>query len=138
MFSSITEDNMEQPKASSLSKAQGYVLIVLVCIVIGLLAWNTFKSAPKYAYKVISVQAQFNKGGTESSLNQKNASDLNSTSINLKDEELSLLGNEGWELVGTFLELETTHPNFGSSEYVTGLQPNIRPQKVVLLFKKQL
>lgn len=127
-----------QPQASFLSKAQGYILIGLVCVAVGLLAWSIFKPAPKYAYKVVSVQAQFNNRATDNVINQKNAADLGSTSVNLKDEELSVLGNEGWELVGTFLELETTHPNYGNSEYVTGLQPNIRPQKAVLLFKKLL
>lgn len=131
MFSNNPTNEMAQSKTSFLNTAQGYILIALACVIIGLLAWNTFKSKPKYTYKVINVQAQFNKGTATDA-------DLNTTSVNLKDEELSLLGNDGWELVGTFLEVETTHPNYGKSEYVTGLQPNIRPQKAVLLFKKQL
>ena len=31
---------------------------------------------------------------------------------------------------------ETPHPNFGNSDYVTGLQPNMRPGSVTLLFKR--
>jgi hypothetical protein len=33
--------------------------------------------------------------------------------------------------------METAHPNFGNSEYVTGLQPNIRPQRVVLVLRRR-
>jgi hypothetical protein len=50
---------------------------------------------------------------------------------------LDRLGSEGWELVGVFLEHETAHPNFGSEGLVTGLQPNVRPQKLVCIFKRQ-
>ncbi len=131
MFSNNPSNDMAQSNNSFLNTAQGYILIGLACVIIGLLAWNTVKSKPKFTYKVINVQAQFDKGKTTNS-------DLNTTSVNLKDEELSLLGNDGWELVGTFLEEETTHPNYGNSSYVTGLQPNIRPQRAVMIFKKQL
>ena len=138
LFSTYSENKTMKTENSFLNTAQGYILIGLICVIIFLLSWNIFKSPPKYSYKVLSVQAQFNTPPTGSSVSQPKNADLSSTSVNLKDEELSILGNEGWELVGTFLEEETTHPNYGSSEYVTGLQPNIRPQRVVMIFKKPL
>lgn len=49
---------------------------------------------------------------------------------------LNGLGNEGWEVVGVVSTLETVHPNFGNSDYVTGLQPNTRTREVVLLLKR--
>lgn len=54
------------------------------------------------------------------------------------DDSLNQLGKEGWELVSTYLEMETAWPNFGKDEFVTGIQPNIRPQRLVLVFKRQL
>lgn len=50
--------------------------------------------------------------------------------------KLNELGAEGWELVTSYLEMETAYPNFGSSNYVVGLQPNVRPQRVVMIFKR--
>jgi len=42
------------------------------------------------------------------------------------------------ELVDSYLEMETVHPNFGDSRYVTGLQPNVRPQRLVLIFERPI
>ncbi|MDV6373662.1 hypothetical protein [Deinococcus arenicola] len=58
--------------------------------------------------------------------------------IELDDAQLAALGLQGWELVSTITELETTHTNFGNSQYVTGLQPNIRADRAVLVFKRLL
>lgn len=115
-----------------MNKMQGYVLIALSALILVILVVNITKSAPKYQYKVVSVQAQFKKGAGLVN------SDLGPTQIGVQDEELSLLGKDGWELVDTMVEVETTHPNFGNSEYVTGLQPNIRPQRAVMIFRKAL
>ena len=59
-------------------------------------------------------------------------------SINPSEESLNKLGIEGWELVTSYLEMETAWVNFGNNEYVTGLQPNVRPQRVVFVFKRKL
>jgi hypothetical protein len=39
-------------------------------------------------------------------------------------------------LATSYLEMETSHPNFGNDTYVTGLQANIRPQRAILIFKR--
>lgn len=59
-------------------------------------------------------------------------------SVTPDKDELSKFGAEGWELVSTYLEMETAWTNFGNEDYVTGLQPNVRPQRVVFLFKRRL
>ena len=59
------------------------------------------------------------------------------TTIRLESEHMAKLGAQGWELVSSSLEHETAYPNFGRSEYVTGLQPNVRPQAMLLVFKRQ-
>ena len=56
--------------------------------------------------------------------------------INVSDVQLNALGLQGWELAGSYLEMETAFPNFGNSDYVTGLRDNIRPQRLVLILKR--
>jgi len=46
--------------------------------------------------------------------------------------------NSGWELAGTAMEIETAYPNFGKDEYVTGLRENIRPQALLVVFRKAI
>lgn len=51
-------------------------------------------------------------------------------------DDLLTLGQEGWELAGCYLEMETAFPNFGDEDYVTGIRDNVRPQRLVLIFKR--
>ena len=111
-----------------ISKIQGYFLIGLLCVGIAIEAWSTFKPHPKFEYKLISFLAESNE--------RTGSGALKYASVNVDQAQLQSLGGEGWELVDSFLEMETAFPNFGSSEYVTGLQPNVRPQRAVLLFKR--
>jgi hypothetical protein len=46
--------------------------------------------------------------------------------------------NSGWEFAGTAMEIETAYPNFGKDEYVTGLRENIRPQALLIVFRKAI
>ena len=46
------------------------------------------------------------------------------------------MGNDGWELVSTFTEVATAFPNFGNSEYVTGIRENVRTSVVNFVFKR--
>ena len=44
---------------------------------------------------------------------------------------LNKMGKDGWELVSTYTEIATAFPNFGNSEYVTGIMPakvDIKPE----------
>ncbi len=49
---------------------------------------------------------------------------------------LNKMGIEGWELVSTYTEIGTSFPNFGNSEYVTGLRTNTRTVVVNFVFKR--
>lgn len=51
---------------------------------------------------------------------------------------LDKYGKEEWELVDTYLEMETVRTNYGNDKYVTGLQPNVRTQILVMIFKRPL
>lgn len=50
---------------------------------------------------------------------------------------LNKMGEEGWELVSTYTEIATVFPNFGNSEYVSGIRDNTRTCVVNFVFKKQ-
>jgi hypothetical protein len=82
-------------------------------------------SASAWEYKTIEVDAH-------------SAGDSSTRKVNLDLPELQTLGAEGWEVSGLWLEQETVHPNFGKTEYVTGLQPNVRPSRLVVLLKRPL
>lgn len=85
----------------------------------------------KWEYKTVTVapSTKNNRIGT-------GAGDFNV--IEQSEEQLNELGGEGWELVSSYLEMETSYANFGNQKYTSGLQPNVRPQDVVLLFKRPI
>lgn len=49
---------------------------------------------------------------------------------------LNKMGKEGWELVSTYTETGTSFPNFGNSEYVTGIRDNTRTVVINFVFKR--
>lgn len=84
----------------------------------------------KWEYKVVPINSEgHDRTGSEAG---------KFSSITPSDEMLNKLGADGWELSTSYLEMETAWFNFGKDEYVTGLQPNIRPQRVVFVFKRRL
>jgi hypothetical protein len=117
------------PQENVMTKSQGHVLIGLLFVGLLLLSWSTFKPHAKYEYKVISFLTESNDRTGDGA--------LKFASVKIDEAQIASMGVEGWDLVDSFLEMETAYPNFGKSEYVTGLQPNIRPQRVVLIFKRQ-
>jgi hypothetical protein len=58
------------------------------------------------------------------------------TAVFIEQSDLDSLGSEGWELVSTYLEMETAFFNFGESNLHTGIKENVRPQAVVAIFKR--
>lgn len=82
----------------------------------------------KWEYKVVKISAQdYSSTSYESKYK---------TNVFPNDSTFNSFGEEGWELTTSYLELETAFPNFGDEKYVTGLQPNVRPQDAVLIFKR--
>jgi len=102
---------------------------LLVCVAaVAALAAGCAQRAVQWEYLVLPVMAE----GHE----RKGADAARYASVTPSKEELNKLGKEGWELVSSYLEMETAWPNFGNDNYVIGLQPNVRPQRVVLVFKR--
>ncbi|MDO5396047.1 MAG: DUF4177 domain-containing protein [Bacteroidales bacterium] len=66
----------------------------------------------------------------------ESGTDFSRCSYDDPSRQLNRLGEKGWELVDVYTEIETVHPNFGNSEYVTGLRPNSRTAVVNFVFKR--
>ena len=49
---------------------------------------------------------------------------------------LNKMGEDGWELVNIYTEVATAFPNFGNSEYVTGIRENVRTSVINFVFKR--
>lgn len=93
---------------------------------IGALAICVCACTSNWEYKIITV-----KGA------EKESTKFDTKEFALTKDSLNALGKDGWELVSTYETTETVHPNFGNSEYVTGLQPNVRTAEINLVFKRR-
>lgn len=94
-------------------------------------ALRTLLLEPRYEYRVVVYAA-------EDDLARTGEAAMKAALVQIDEKELNKLGSQGWEVIGSYLELETAYPNFGDSKYVTGLQPNIRPQRLVLILRHRL
>ena len=102
------------------------VITLYICYAYGIIQFNTV-----WEYKTVEVYP-------DSSSERTGDDALKFQSITPSINEINSIGEEGWELVTSYLEIETAFPNFGDDKYVSGLQPNVRPQRVVLMFKRSL
>jgi hypothetical protein len=97
-----------------------------------LLTGCSWRKAPethtRWEYKLVHVTAEGHDRVGKGS--------LNFASVTPSTDELNKLGVQGWELATSYLELETAFPNFGNDKYVSGIQPNVRPQRLVLIFRR--
>ena len=84
----------------------------------------------KWEYKIVRAN-----GIIDPDLNE-DIREFASKYVIIDDEKLNKLGDDGWELVDTYSELETVYPNWGNEKYVTGIQPNVRTMSVVLILKR--
>lgn len=55
----------------------------------------------------------------------------------ISDDDLNMFGIDGWELVDVYTIVETSFPNFGSEEYVTGIRENTQTSSVNYVFKRR-
>lgn len=135
-----SEDNLNTNKKRL--KGIDYYRIIMICFMTAItisIIYGISAIKPKlgiaekqvWEYKTLQFQPKENNKRTESGA-------LNYNTIDIPEETLNEMGQDGWELVTSHLEMETAFPNFGDSKYVTGLQPNIRPQMVTLIFKRPI
>lgn len=113
-----------------------YLMIIFSTSI--LLSCQSNKSV-KWEYKVCYFDAELIKSELKQYAGGSDIfkTSVSSTSITLNEDILNELGNEGWEIINSYLEQETVYPNLLSEgNSVSGLQPNIRPQRLVIIFKR--
>lgn len=95
---------------------------------------NDMNTVPKFEYYTKSYFPEESHSRSGDDFSQTSAY----STIKIDTADLAKMGREGWEIAASYLENETAWPNFGNNDYVTGLQPNVRPQKLVVIFKRQI
>jgi len=101
---------------------------LLVLVGLGVLTLGCLGSGPvQWEYKVITVESDLSRTGPDA---------MSSFTVKVDEDTLNSLGLANWELVGSYVEHNTSFPNFGNDEYVTGIRPNVRPSAVVFIFKR--
>jgi len=106
----------------------GVTKSLVMLIAFGLLTVGCLSPGPiQWEYKVITVDSDLSRTGSDA---------MSSFTVKVDDGTLNELGMANWELVGSYVEHNTSFPNFGNDEYVTGIRPNVRPSAVVFIFKR--
>ncbi|MBP1473297.1 hypothetical protein J7I44_03245 [Frateuria sp. MAH-13] len=116
--------------ASVITRAQGATIIILLLVALLGSLLPVIHPIGRWEYQTLEFP------GT--GISRTGSLALSASTIQVDSSKLKVMGEQGWELVDSYLEVETAFPNFGKEEYVTGLRENIRPQKVVLLFKRRV
>ncbi len=93
-----------------------FLLLVVICVL--------SSCTSKWEYKIVKVQ------GSTSSIYEANE-------FVISDDDLNMFGIDGWELVDVYTIVETSFPNFGSEEYVTGIRENTQTSSVNYVFKRR-
>lgn len=82
--------------------------------------------SPKWEYQIVKIAGV-----------QGNRGDYSALSFSDPTGKLNALGKDGWEVVSSYTEENTVHPNFGNADYVTGIQPNTRTAVVNIILKRK-
>lgn len=123
----------DTPKASGprpATRTQAALIILILLAGIGFPYLGTLRPVPKWEYQKVVFRGDDN--------DRIGAGALKYSSIKVDQALLNQLGNEGWELTSSYLEMETAFPDLGLEDKDPDLQPNIRPQAVVFVFKRPL
>jgi hypothetical protein len=90
----------------------------------------------RWEYAYVSVGARNGKG--EADLDRDGPGAISATHVD--SDKLKAVSDEmaknGWELAGTALESQTSFPNFGKEDLHTGIKQNVRPQALILAFRR--
>jgi hypothetical protein len=109
-----------------------FIPLMILLLGFGFLFFQTMKRPQEWEYETMEILAASEAFSGSSG----NLAKLDTRTIPDISARLKAMGLLEWELIDSFLENETAHPNFGAENLVTGLQPNVRPRKLVLIFKR--
>ena len=113
--------------------------LTLLSIFIALIIFSSCQNKIKWEYKTVYYDAEKIEGLDKSYAKGSEffKRTVSSTSVVPSDSTLNKFGVEGWEIATSYLEMETVFPNLlASGDGVNGLQPNTRPQRLVVIFKR--
>ncbi len=108
-----------------MSKQVRFALYIVVLVTATLLFVGCGEKA-RWEYKLLEV----------STVGEESKEDSGRRDLTLNEAQLQQLGDEGWELVTSWNEIETCFPNFGNDSYHTGIKSNVRSHRVRLVFKR--
>ena len=100
-------------------------VLFLCCLLAGMLVSCSPKEQ-SWEYKVVKVAGK----------DAERLADYGPLVYGDQSPMLNKLGREGWELVDIYTEVATAFPNFGNSEYVTGIRENVRTSVINFVFKR--
>ena len=98
------------------------ILLTLLCVVL----LSACSNGNKWEYKVVKVAGQ----------DAEVMADYSPKVYSDQTPMLNKMGEDGWELIDVYTEVTTVHPNFGNSEYVTGIRENTRTSVLNFVFKR--
>lgn len=129
-----SEKNIKMRKKrskNSLKSIKILLLFILLTAIVIFITQTLYMQNQKWEYKVVYIQPnEFNSRDKEGAFNYN--------TITPSESNLNILGSQGWEISASYLEMETAFPNFGDTQYVTGIQANVRPQRLVLILKRSM
>lgn len=98
----------------------------LIFILFAAVTLNACSSKTQWEYKIVKV------AGQEAEV----IPDFTPMVFNDQTKMLNTMGQDGWELVNTYTEINSAHPNFGNSSYVSGIRMNTRTSVLNFIFKR--
>ncbi|MBM3431841.1 MAG: hypothetical protein FJX92_02400 [Bacteroidetes bacterium] len=111
----------------------------LLSIFVALIIFTSCQNKHKWEYKTVYYDAEKIESLDKSyrSGDELFKRRVSSTTVVPSDSTLNKFGVEGWEIATSYLEMETVFPNLlARGNDVIGLQPNTRPQRLVIIFKR--
>ena len=113
--------------------------LTLLSIFIAFIIFTSCQNKIKWEYKTVYFDAEKIQSIDKSYVKGADffKRTISSSTILPSDSSLNKIGIDGWEIATSYLEMETVFPNLlASGDGVSGLQPNIRPQRLVVIFKR--
>jgi hypothetical protein len=114
---------------------------IIISAIVLLSVMTSCNQTQNWEYKTIYFDAVKIESSDKSyaSTDEKFVNNVSSTTVVPSDSSLTNLGKEGWEIASSFVEQETVFPNLlAKGASVDGLKENIRPQRLVVIFKRPL
>ena len=108
-------------------KGQLWIMTIVLAAGFGFPAFLHLVPRPKWEYQTIKIRS--------SAITERSSGYFTQSEIT---EETNEMGSKGWELVNTFVNIETSFANLGADkQYVTGIRANTRTKEVWLIFKRR-